>query len=207
MEYNVLPSSERIQKTMAALQSHRINVKLLDTKEEALAYLKSAIPTGASVMTGASVTLEQIGFEAFLKSGDYSWDYLKPRVFGEPDPAKRIAIRKQAILADFYLGSVHAIAESGEIVIASATGSQLPAYAFSSDNVIWVAGTQKITPSLEIAMQRLREYVVPLEDQHMKQLHGPDSGTQIGKILIYVQDAPFIKRNVTMILVNEVLGF
>ncbi len=207
MEYNVLPSSERIQKTVAALQSHRISVKLLDTKAEALAYLKSAIPGGASVMTGASVTLEQIGFDDYLKSGEHSWDYLRPKVITEPDPVKRNAYRKQATQADYYLGSVHAIAETGEIVIASATGSQIPAYAFSSDNIIWVVGAQKITPSFETALQRLREYVVPLEDKHMKQLHGPDSGTRIGKILIYVQDAPFIKRNVTMVLVNEVLGF
>jgi hypothetical protein len=59
-----------------------------------------------------------------------------------------------------------------EILIASATGSQLSAYAYSSSNIIWVAGAQKITPSLETAFQRLREYCLPLEDKHMKQLYG-----------------------------------
>jgi len=116
-------------------------------------------------------------------------------------------LRKQAILADYFLGSIQAIAETGEILIASATGSQLPAYAFSSSNVIWVAGTQKISPTLKAAFHRVRDYVLPLEDQHMKQLYGKESGSFIGKILVFEREAPYLQRKVHLLLVNEVLGF
>jgi hypothetical protein len=94
-----------------------------------------------------------------------------------------------------------------EILIASATGSQLSAYAYSSSNIIWVAGAQKITPSLETAFQRLREYCLPLEDKHMKQLYGEQARSYVGKILLFENEAPYLHRSVNLLLVNEVLGF
>lgn len=207
MNFDTLATPERLQKTIEAVQKRGVTVTLVETKESALTQLQALIPTGVTVMTGASVTLQQIGFEALLMSGKHSWRNLKDALLAEKDPAKQSALRRQATLADYYLGSVHAVAETGEILIASASGSQLPAYAFSSKNVIWVAGAQKITPTLETALQRVREYVLPLEDQHMKQLRGNEAGSFIGKLLIFEREAPYLHRNVNLILVNEVLGF
>ena len=119
-------------------------------------------------MTGASMTLTQIGLDELLISGKHPWHNRKADITAENDPARRSALRKQSTLADYFLGSVHAIAETGELVVASATGSQLASYAFASSHVIWVAGAQKIAPSLEDAVRRVREYVLPLEDRRMK---------------------------------------
>jgi len=207
MDYNILPTTDRLQKTMEAVRARGISVTLVETKEAALTQLQTLIPAGGAVMTGASVTLQQIGFEDLLISGKHPWRNFKDEVLAEKDPAKQAILRKQGTLTDYFLGSVQAIAETGEIVIASATGSQLPAYAFSSSNVIWVAGAQKITPTLETALQRVREYVLPLEDQHMKQLRGKEASTFIGKLLVFEREAPYLRRNVNLILVNEVLGF
>ena len=207
MNYDTLATPDRLQKTIDAIRSRGITVTLVETKESALTQLQALIPAGVTVMTGASVTLQQIGFEALLISGKHPWRNLKDALLAEKDPAKQSALRKQGTLADYYLGSVNAIAETGEIIIASASGSQLPAYAFSSGNVIWVAGTQKITSTLETALQRVRDYVLPLEDQHMKQLRGNEASSFIGKLLIFEREAPYLRRNVNLILVNEVLGF
>jgi hypothetical protein len=207
MPYNLLPTPECLQITIEAVRARGVTVTLVDTKEAALAHLQALIPTGASVMTGASITLQQTGFEALLMGGKHPWKYLKAEIMAEKDPAKTLALRKQASLADYYLGSVHAIAETGEILIASATGSQLSAYAYSSSNIVWVAGAQKITPSLETAFQRVREYVLPLEDKHMKQLYGEQARSFVGKILFFENEAPYLHRSVNLLLVNEVLGF
>ncbi len=207
MDYNTLPTLDRLQRAVEAVRARGVMVALVETKESALSKIQSLIPEGATVMTGASVTLQQIGFEALLISGKHPWRNLKGEVLAEKDPAKQAGLRRQGTLADFFLGSVNAIAETGEIVNASATGSQLPAYAYSCRNVIWVAGAQKITPSLQTALQRVREYVLPLEDQHMKQLYGNQSGSFIGKLLIFEREAPYLHRNVNLILVNEILGF
>ncbi len=160
------------------------------------------IPEGAQVMTGGSRTLEEIGLTSLLASGDHPWQNMKAQIVSEKDREKQLALRRQALFADYFLGSVHAITTSGEMVAGSATGSQLGAYAYGGRNLILIAGTNKITRDLEEALMRLREHSVPLEDKRMKGLGFP--GTVLSKIFIYEREP---QRNVHVILVNEKLGF
>jgi hypothetical protein len=153
-------------------------------------------------MTGSSRTLDEIGLTALLTSGDPPWVNVKARVLAEKDPEKQMELRRQAIFAEYFLGSVQAITRSGELVAGSATGSQLAAYAYGGKNLILVAGIQKITANLNDALKRLREYAVPLEDKRMKELGAP--GTYLSRIMILEREA---RRNVYVLLVNEKLGF
>ncbi len=205
MKYNTLANQKSIDITTAALRAKGIETYVVRTKAEALEQIKHIIPPGASVMNGASVTLEQIGFVDYLKLGTHGWNNLHKPVNAETDPAKRAILRKQAALSDFYLGSVHALVENGEFIVASNTGSQLPHIAFTSPNLIFVVGTHKIVPTLTEGIKRLEEYVVPLEDAHMKKLHG--TGTHLNKILISKGESPFLKRRIHFILIQESLGF
>jgi hypothetical protein len=206
MSYTSLPDTDQLQRTVEAVQARGIKVELVASKEAALAKLQSLIPAGAVVMTGGSVTLTQIGFDAVLISGNHPWRNFKADLLAEKDPVKQSALRLQGTLAEYFLGSVNAISETGELVFASATGSQLPAYAFTSRNVIWVAGAQKITSSLDEALHRVREYVLLMEDQRQKNA-GNKNGTFIGRILIMEREPAYLRRNLTLILVKEVLGF
>jgi hypothetical protein len=206
MDYGTLPESERIHRTVEAVSARGIHTELVETKEAALERVKALIPPECVVMTGSSVTLQQIGFEDILIRGDHPWRNFKADLLAEKDPAKQSAMRRQGTLAEFFLGSVNALAETGELVFASGSGSQLPAYAFTSRNVIWVAGVQKITPTLDEAMRRVREYVLPLEDQRMKSM-GNQAGSQINKILIIEREPAYLRRNLRLILVNQALGF
>jgi len=131
-------------------------------------------------MTGSSTTLNQIGFTDLLISGKHPWKNWKDIILSEKDRAKQMELRRKSIMSEYFLGSVHAIAETGEMVIASASGSQLPAYIFTSNNVIWVAGTQKIVPALPDAIKRVEQYVFPLEDARMKK--DGAAGSTIGKL-------------------------
>ena len=206
MDYGTLPSLEVIRRTLDAVNGRGIQAELVETKEEALARLKALIPPGATVMTGGSVTLTQIGLDNVLISGEHPWRNFKSDLLAEKDPVKQSALRLQGTMAEFFLGSVNAIAESGELIFASGTGSQLPAYAYTSRNVIWVAGAQKIAPTLDDALLRVREYVLPLEDQRQKKV-GNKAGSFIGRILIFEREPASMRRNLRLILVNEVLGF
>ena len=206
MSYTTLPDPGQLQRTIEAVKTRGIKVELVETKEVALVRLQALIPAGAVVMTGGSVTLTQIGFDALLISGNHPWRNFKADLLAEKDPAKQFAMRLQGTQAEYFLGSVNAISETGELVFASATGSQLPAYAFTSRNIIWVVGAQKIAATLDEALQRIREYVLPLEDQRQKNA-GNKNGTFIGRILILEREPVYLRRNLTLILVNEVLGF
>lgn len=199
-----LADKEAIKRTMEAVRSRGISVDLAEKKEDALKRLKEIIPAGAEIMTGGSTTLEQIGFVELLKSGKHPWKNLKDEIFAEKDEAKQAELRKMSVVAEYFLGSVHAVAETGEIVVASASGSQIPSYAFSSDNVIWIVGAQKIVPNLEQGLKRVREHSLPLEDKRMKSIGYP--GSTIGKILIFEREI-MPNRKVTLIFVNEKLGF
>ena len=202
-KYDQLPPKEIVETTIKAVKSRGINAEFLDTKEEALERIKALIPAGAEIMTAGSTTLQEIGFVDLLKSGKHKWNNIKDKLLAEKDEAKQSELRKKSVTSDYFLGSVHAVAETGEILVASASGSQLPSYAFSSNNVIWVVGTQKIVPTLEEGFKRVRNYCFPLEDKRMKSVGYP--GSTIGKILLFERE--IMPRKITLIFVNEKLGF
>jgi len=204
MNYDKLASKEAVKRAMEALKRRNVIVDLVNTKEDALGKINKLIPAGKEVMTAASTTLDQIGFTELLKSGKHPWKNLKDQILAEKDPAKQMELRKKSITSEYFLGSVHAVAETGEILDVSATGSQIGSYAFSSDHVIWIVGTQKIVPTLEDGFKRIREYCVPLEDKRMKSVGYP--GTTIGKYLIFEKETNE-KRKINLIFVNEKLGF
>jgi L-lactate utilization protein LutB len=205
MNYDTLATPETLQKISDALVTRGMEGIIVHTKAEALEKIKSLIAPGASVMNGSSVTLEEIGFIEYLKNGAHGWNNLHEHILAEQDKEKQAALRKQSVLSDYYLGSAHAITETGEIVIASNTGSQLPHLVFTSQNIILVVGAQKIAPTLLDALRRIDEYVVPLEDEHMKQKFGV--GTLHSKTVILHHENPMMGRKVHILFVLEKLGF
>ena len=204
MKYETLASKNAIKNVMDAVKRRGITPELVDTKEDALRRLKELIPSGAEINMGTSTTLNEIGFIDLLKSGKHPWKNWKDIILAEKDEAKQMELRRRSVLSEYFLGSVHAIAETGEMVIASGSGSQLPAYIYTSNNVIWVAGAQKIVPTLNDAIKRVRENSLPLEDARMKSQGY--SGSTIGKLLIFEREIN-PARKLTLLLVNEKLGF
>jgi hypothetical protein len=205
MDYTTLASPESQQRAAEGLKNRRFEPIMVESGAKALELIKTLIPKGASVMNGSSVTLEQIGYIDYLKSGQHGWNNLKEKILAEQDPAKRGELRKQSVISDYYLGSVSALSETGEMVFGSNTGSQMPHLVFTSPNLILVVGAQKITPTLEVALARLRNHVAHLEDEHMKQLYG--QGTTHNKTVILHGESVMMKRSVKVLLVNEKLGF
>lgn len=205
MNYNILATKEITKKVIKALAERNIEALVVENGSAALKKIKELIPKGASVMNGASVTLEQIGFVDYLKAGGHGWNNLHEAIIAEKDSTKQALLRQQAVLSDYYLGSVHALAETGEFIVASNTGSQLPHIVFTSPNLIFVVSTKKIVPTLLEAKRRLEEQVIPLEDKHMKEKYGV--GTAANKIVTFNGENPGLKRKIRLILVNEDLGF
>lgn len=205
MAYDTLATQEAIDTTAAALKSNNFDVLVVDTGALALEKIKELIPKGVSIMNGASKTLGQIGFTDYLKEGIHGWNNLHAGILAETDKEKQGDLRKQAVLSDYYLGSVHALTQTGELLIASNTGSQLPHLVYTSANIILVVSTKKITTDLADAFNRLNMHVIPLEDERMKGVYG--YGTTHAKTLILHKENPNMGRKITVILVKEDLGF
>lgn len=200
MSFNVLASQEIVQKTMQALSPRGITPYFVETGSEAKQKVLELVEPGSEVITMSSVTLDTISLSQEInESGNY--DAVKPKLFGgqvEGNEKARLGSAPQVAV-----GSVHAVTEEGQVVIASATGSQLPAYVYGAQKVIWVVGTQKIVPNLDQAMQRVEEYVLPLEDERAMQAYNMHSN--ISKVLLF--NTEFTPDRVHLIFVNEVLGY
>lgn len=204
-DFSVVSTHSVLERTVESLKANNFQPIVVNSKEEALSTIKSLIPKGASVMNGASATLQEIGFVDYLKSDTHGWNNLHAPIVAESDRVRQVPLRNQALFADYYLGSAHALSETGELVIASNTGSQLPHLVYTSPNIILVVGSQKIASTLDEAFKRLHEHVVPLEDQRMKKAYG--MGTTHAKTLILHKENPMFGRNIKVIIVNEALGF
>ncbi len=204
MGWEELADGATVARTMDSLRARNIAVELLKDRAEALRRVTELLPDEAEIMMGSSTTLSEIGFLDLVKKGGRGRRNLKDTMTGVTDPVRRYELRAKSTLAQYFLGSVHAVAETGEIVVASMTGSQLPSYVYNSPNVIWVVGTQKIAPSLDMAIRRVREHAFPLEDKAMKAAGQP--GSAVGKLLIFEREVSPI-RKIRMLLVGEKLGY
>ena len=130
---------------------------------------------------GASQSLEISGItEALEKSGRY--DPIGPRIWTMDRATQGDEIRRLTASPDVMLGSVHALTESGSLVTASMSGSQLGPYASGAGRLILVVGTQKIVSDLDEAIRRIDEYAFALEDARAQAAYGIHSG--VNKILI-----------------------
>ena len=86
-KFDELASQDSIEKVTTNLKAHNIDSVVVDGGKEALEKILELIPRGASVMNGASVTLEETGFVEYLKAGDHGWDNQHATILAEKDPA------------------------------------------------------------------------------------------------------------------------
>jgi len=201
-EFTQLASEEQIAKTMQALRSHGMQVVVFETGEEARSYVLDQIPSGAEVYSSPSRTLEAIGLADDIEHPT-RFQSVRARQHSLDRVAQRTEIRKLGASPDVLVGSVHAITERGEIMIASATGSQLGPAAFGAGIVIWVVGTHKLVHSLEDGFRRIREHSLPLESERTQQVY--DQASAINKLLIVNGEA--YQGRITIVLVKQPLGF
>ena len=195
-------TAESISRTIAALAARNVNAVLVESSAAALARLKELVPEGAEVFVNTSETLDTIGYTEYMDGND-RYINLHDRMIAQPDAASQREFRRKTTTADYFVGSVQAIAETGEIVIASSSGSQIGAYSYGARRVILVAGTQKICPNLAEAEARTRGFTL---ERHDRWLEGRGAApTPIGKYLV-MEHEPVVGR-ISMILIPENLGW
>jgi acyl-CoA hydrolase len=203
MTWSQLVDTDVVERTVAALKANGIDAHFVETADQAREKVRELLPEGAEVMNMPSQTLEATGIAAdILKSGRYN---AVRNQWAQWDPAAHAKeMRQTGAGPDWAVGSVHAVTEDGKVVVASATGSQLPAYAYGAGHVVWVVGIQKIVPDLDAAFNRVYDYVLPLESDRAHKAYGVP-GSFVAKLLVVNKE--FQPGRLTMILVNEALGF
>ena len=203
MEYTTIPTDEIIQKTIASLKNNGIDAMVVDNGGEARAKALELIPEQSEVMNMTSVTLETIGIPKEInESGKYN--SVRNQLNSMDRNTQNSEMQKLGAAPMYAIGSVHAITQEGQVVIASNTGSQLPSYAYGAAKVIWVVGAQKIVQNLDAAFKRIYEYVLPLESERARKAYGVE-GSNVSKLLIVNKE--IASGRIVIIFVKEVLGF
>jgi hypothetical protein len=194
--------AERLERAAAALRAHGFTVEILDDAAVARTRIKDLIPEGASVFTGASETLRLSGIDDDINtSGRY--DAVKSRGLTLDRATQMAEIWRLMSTPDVIVGSVHAVTETGSLVVASASGSQLPGYAGGAARAIWIVGAQKVVPDLSTALRRVEDHCLPLESARVQVVYGQPSA--INRLLIL--NADLEPGRGTVLLLREAIGF
>ena len=129
-------------------------VTICETKEEAAAYLNSAID-GVSVAFGGSRTLDQLGlYDSLKEHNQVLWHW-----------KEGLGVLPKAMQTDVYLSSVNAMAETGEAVNIDGNGNRVAGTLFGHKKLYLVVGANKLAPTLEDAIWRARNVAGPIRAQ------------------------------------------
>jgi len=201
-EFATTADNARVARTARALEANGIAVLRVADAADAKDLVMDLIPDGAQVHHGASQSLEVSGITDVVEnSGRY--DPVRPQIWSMDRQTQADEIRRLSAAPAVMLGSVHAVTESGALMTASNSGSQLGPYVSGAGRVILVVGTQKIVSDLEEGLRRIEEYAFPLEDARAQAVYGIHSG--VNKVLIINRElAP---GRITVVFVDEALGF
>ncbi|MGW1536528.1 LUD domain-containing protein [Streptomyces aureus] len=200
--FTAAATDERLERVAAALKERNFDVEILDDASAARARVKDLIPAGSAVFTAASETLRLSGIDQDINAGG-RYDSVKERGTAMDRATQMAEIWRMLACPDAVVGSVCAVTETGSLVAASASGSQLPAYAGAALRVVLVVGAQKVVPDLDTALRRVDEYCVPLEDERARQVYGVPSA--LNRLLVL--NAEPRPGRVTVLLLREAIGF
>ncbi len=202
-EWNQIANDEVLNKTVEALKANGITAMVVNSGADAKAKVLELVPEGAEVMTMTSVTLDSTGISEELNTST-KYNSVRTKLNSMNKEVNADEMNKLGAAPQWTVGSVHAVTQDGKVLIASNTGSQLPAYAYGAQHVIWVVGAQKVTANVDEAMKRIYDYVLPLESERAKKAYGMP-GSNVSKLLIINKEVN--PTRLTMILVKEQLGY
>ncbi len=146
------------QKVIKGLESRNMTGYYCATKGEALQKALELIPEKSSVTMGGAMSAHEIGLVDALKHGDYNF------IDRDAMEDKRAAMLA-AYDADYFLSSVNAMTEDGELVNIDGNANRVSAIAQGPKKVIFIVGMNKICSDLDGAMKRARNIAAPTNAQ------------------------------------------
>ena len=152
------------------LKSRHFDAWYCATKEEALAKALELIPEGSAVGWGGAASAQQIGLTDALNRGNYHTidrDRLATR-------EEKEQAAKDCLFADYFLTGANALSMDGEMVNIDGNGNRVAAIIYGPQNVLVIAGMNKVMDDLDAAVHRARTVAAPINKQRF------DSNTPCG---------------------------
>ncbi|TCL76407.1 YkgG family uncharacterized protein [Hydrogenispora ethanolica] len=203
---------QRVARVIANLEKHNMAGFYVQDEVQLLAKVEELIPEGSVVAVGDSLTLFETGVIGLLRGGRYR--FLDKHREGLTSAVKR-EIYLASFSADTFLCSTNALTEAGELYNVDGNGSRVAALLYGPEQVIVVAGRNKIVADLDEARQRVRRYAAPLDAKRLGK-RTPcaslghcldcDSPERICNDYVVIK-RQFIKGRIKVIIVGKDLGY
>ena len=203
--------AKRGEQLVKNLRSRHFDAWYCATAEEALEKALELIPKGASVGWGGVHSAHQIGLIEALRQGEYAVidrDAL-------PTPEEKAKAARDCLNAHTFLTSANGLSMDGQMVNIDGTGNRVAAVIFGPEQVLVIAGMNKVVDTLEDAIQRARTIAAPMNQQRF-QLNNPctctgkcsdcKSETSICNHIVITRHCRPAGR-IKFILVGESLGY
>ena len=146
-----------IEKTLKALRANRYEASYFATAAEAVDYLDAKID-GKLVGIGDSMTIKDIGLAKRLATHNQVNDVANSPEFSGKGFAE---YSKCTLMTDIFFCSANAISEDGVVVNMDGTGNRVAAAIFGHEKTYYIVGSNKICPTLEDAIWRVRNVAAP----------------------------------------------
>ena len=196
---------------MKGLEKRHMEGHYCDTIDEACALALSMVPENSSVSFGGSVTLDETGVLAELRAREDITLYDRATA---TTPEENKKIMHDALLCDYYFMSSNAITTDGELINIDGNGNREAALIYGPENVIMIAGMNKIVTSVEEGIIRTRNVASPqncirLEKDTPCKVNGVCGNCLKDTICdqIVITRASRVPNRIKVILVGEELGF
>ncbi|WFR55141.1 lactate utilization protein [Anaerocolumna sp. AGMB13025] len=203
---------KRIEKTITNLKQNNMEGYFVKDKEELLLLLKSLMKQGDTIGCGDSGTLEETGVFAYIRNSGHTF-YDKHQEGLTAEEKRKIYLHN--FDADIFLTGTNAITVDGKLFNIDGNGSRVAPMLYGPRQVIVVAGINKLTDTVEEAINRTRQIAAPMDAMRLKK---NTPCTKLGKcidcgheqricndfVLIARQ---FIKDRIKVILINQKYGF
>ena len=182
-----------------------------ETKEEAKELALSLVTENTSVSFGGSVTLDETGILSELRNRADITLYDRATA---TTPEENKKIMHDALSCDYYFMSSNAITTDGELINIDGNGNRVAALIYGPENVIIIAGMNKIVTSVEEGIIRTRNVASPqncirLDKDTPCKINGICGNCLKDTICdqIVITRASRVPKRIKVILVGEDLGF
>lgn len=185
----------------------------VETAAEARETVLRMVPLGAPVGVGGSVTIRQLNLiETLRGQGHEVYDHWQEGL--SPDEIR--AVKLKHITSPVFLTSTNAITQDGRLVNIDNTGNRVAAMVFGPEQVIVVAGQNKIVAGLDEALERIKTKVAPVNTQRRgdktpcavtgqcQDCHSPD---RICRVTAILERKTKGVGTFSVIIVGETLGY
>lgn len=141
------------------LNKRRIEACYCATVEDAEKKAFSYLTDGCTVSFGGSMTLDEMGMLTALRH-DPNIRLIDRATATSPEEIKQMY--HDALSADYYFMSTNAITVDGELVNIDGTGNRVAALIYGPENVIIMAGMNKVAANVDEALSRVHNTATPM---------------------------------------------